>query len=51
MTDEEIETVVNKVAVKMGDRNLINKYTGEVYNVNKLVRDTTIKNGTCLILI
>jgi len=32
-------------------RNLINKYTGEVYNVNKLIRDTSIKNGTCLILI
>jgi len=33
------------------NKNLINKYTGEVYNVNKLIRDTSIKNGTCLILI
>jgi len=35
----------------MKKRNLVNKYTGEIYNENKLVRDTSINNGTCLILI
>ena len=41
----------NLDVTNMKKRNLINKHTGEMYNENKLIRNTSIENGTCLILI
>jgi len=48
---EEALSSLTDAYVSKNEYNLYNKDTGEIYDVNKTVRDTDLKNGSRIILI
>lgn len=48
---EEALSELTDAYISKNDYNLYNKDTGEIYDVNKTVRETDLKNGSRIILI
>ena len=48
---EEALSSLTDAYISKNEFNLYNKDTGEIYDVNKTVRDTDLKNGSRIILI
>ena len=48
---EEALTELTDAYVAKEDYNIYNKETGELYDVNKTIRDTSLENGSRIILI
>ena len=51
LIEEELVELTDKAYTISDSTNLYSKDTGEIYDVNKNVRDTDLKNGSRIILI
>lgn len=51
LIEEALVELSNNAYVPKEDTNFYSKETGEIYDVNKTVRDTDLKNGSRIILI
>lgn len=51
LLEDALIDITDKAYQKTAEVNFYSKETGEVYNVNKNVRDTDLKNGSRIILI
>lgn len=51
LVEESLVELTDNAYTPKDDTNLYSKETGDVYDVNKTVRDTDLKNGSRIILI
>lgn len=51
LIEEELVVLTDNSYVLVDSTNFYSKDTGEIYDVNKTVRDTDLKNGSRIILI
>lgn len=48
---KSLNELSNGLFVTNKKRNIYNRFTGNMYNINDIVRETDIRNGTVLVLI
>ncbi len=51
LIENSLIELTDKAYIPRQDTNLYSKETGEIYDVNKTIRDTDLKNGSRIILI
>lgn len=51
LIENSLIELTDKAYIPRKDTNLYSKETGEIYDVNKTIRDTDLKNGSRVILI
>ena len=51
LIEENLVELTDKAYIIREESNLYSKSTGEIYDVNKTVRDTNLENGSKIILI
>lgn len=51
LTENALKELTDNAYIPRNDTNFYNKETGEIFDVNKTVRDTDLKNGSRIILI
>lgn len=51
LIEDSLIELTDRAYIPRADTNLYSKESGEIYDVNKTVRDTDLKNGSRIILI
>ena len=51
LTENALKELTDNAYIPRNDSNFYSKETGEIFDVNKTVRDTEVKNGSRIILI
>ncbi len=51
LTENALKELTDNAYIPRNDSNFYSKETGEIFDVNKTVRDTELKNGSRIILI